>query len=687
MAVGELVEPAGRPASRPARPSPPATTAVGGDTRPTWGFPHVAALDGLRGAAVVAVLIFHAGHLTGGYLGVDLFFVLSGFLITSLLLSERTATGHTELKAFWIRRVRRLLPALLALMAGIALYAVVISHPVDLGTVRADGFAALFYVANWRTIIHGTNYWDLALAPSPLDHVWSLAIEEQFYLVWPFVFVLLTRRRKDAAKVVFLAASAGAAVSAALFVGFHAAGMSDTRVYEGTDTRAAALLLGAALAAYRFWQGHPTTTNEATPAGRAAAATWTTSEWLTELSGVAAVVVLGAMWFGLDGQSKWLYRGGLPFASVLAMWVVAVASRPGSPLVGWVFSFRPLRALGKISYGLYLWHWPIFKALDARNGDLPFLGDRYLHDPLLLVIKLVLSLGAALLSYEFIERPIRRGAIHKPFGTFAAFGGIYVAAVLIFVSTLGAVAAPGPANIDGQAKVKVAGGPVVVFAGDSVSLSLVGRVAADPVRFGINPINRALIGCSIAYAGVPHRNFNGSPGTTPPSCADAAVKDLQAAHPAAVFFLTGARPNDFAVIDGASVRACDPAFDERYQSLLEDLVHKLGATGAPVVLGTVPHSGANATNVEGAETRIDCMAKDVRAVAAAVPGTEVVDVNAFLCPDGKTCTETLDGGPVRSEGLHFDAGPGGDAVADWYVQHILSAAGLKPAPGTRVREH
>ena len=146
------------------------------------GFAHVPALDGLRGAAVAAVLAYHAGRLTGGYLGVDLFFVLSGYLITSLLLAEHARTGTIALSAFWGRRLRRLLPAFLFLLGGVALYARYVARPVDLGNIRADGLAALAYVANWHTIFRGSNYWDISLAPSPLQHVWSLAIEEQFYL-------------------------------------------------------------------------------------------------------------------------------------------------------------------------------------------------------------------------------------------------------------------------------------------------------------------------------------------------------------------------------------------------------------------------------------------------------------------------------------------------------------------------
>ena len=162
-----------------------------------WGLGHLPALDGLRGAAVAAVLLYHGGYLKGGYLGVDLFFVLSGFLITSLLLSEHRGTGRVNLLEFWRRRARRLLPALFLLLAGVALYATVWARPIDLGGIRSSGLGAVFYVANWQQILHGTNYWDISLSPSPLQHVWSLAIEEQFYLVWPLAVALVARRFRE----------------------------------------------------------------------------------------------------------------------------------------------------------------------------------------------------------------------------------------------------------------------------------------------------------------------------------------------------------------------------------------------------------------------------------------------------------------------------------------------------------
>ena len=164
---------------------------------------HLPPLDGLRGLAVLAVVLFHAGHLDGGYLGVDLFFTLSGFLITTLLLEERQDTGTIAFKWFWIRRARRLLPALFAMLAFVVVYAAVFADATELGRIRADAMGSVLYVANWRSIIAGQGYWDLFGAPSPLQHTWSLAIEEQFYLVWPLLLGGLLWWRHGSRRAVF----------------------------------------------------------------------------------------------------------------------------------------------------------------------------------------------------------------------------------------------------------------------------------------------------------------------------------------------------------------------------------------------------------------------------------------------------------------------------------------------------
>jgi len=206
----------------------------------------VPAIDGLRGIALLGVLAFHAnGALRGGYLGVDLFFVLSGFLITRILLAEQQATGRIDLRSFWVRRARRLFPALLALMPAIGLYAYFLTPPAGLAGIRADALSTLGYVANWSAIFSHRSYWELFRSPSPLEHTWSLAIEEQFYVVWPLVVFLVLRR--FGARALFAVAAGLAALSMVAMVALFDPERT-MRVYYGTDTRAATILAGAAFA-------------------------------------------------------------------------------------------------------------------------------------------------------------------------------------------------------------------------------------------------------------------------------------------------------------------------------------------------------------------------------------------------------------------------------------------------------
>ena len=259
--------------------------------------PHRRALDGVRGIAVVAVLLFHADKLAGGYLGVDLFFVLSGYLITSLLLAEARTTGRVKLLGFWARRARRLLPALFLVLVFVALYAAVIADPSELHRIRIDAFATLSYVANWRFVFGNFDYFALFASPSPLNHTWSLAIEDQFYLVWPLAFtgLLAWGRRRDGrsdadptvtARRTFWMSLVLAVGSAALALGLWSAYGNANRIYYGTDTRAASILLGAALGAFLAWKGPAKT-----PRARRA----------LEAGAVVGAGVLAVAWYRLSG--------------------------------------------------------------------------------------------------------------------------------------------------------------------------------------------------------------------------------------------------------------------------------------------------------------------------------------------------------------------------------------------------
>jgi peptidoglycan/LPS O-acetylase OafA/YrhL len=358
---------------------------------------YLPGLDGLRAISVVAVLLYHAGvrSLPGGFLGVEVFFVISGYLITLLLTREYTGSSTISLRAFWGRRARRLLPALYVLLAATSVVFVVF-YREELDELRKQVWAALAYVTNWYFIVSDQSYFAIIERPSPLQHLWSLAIEEQFYLVWPLLLLALLRLFKGRRSPVAAIATTGAVASTIwMAVLFHPA-VDPSRVYYGTDTRASSLLLGAALAL--VWRP--------SPAGSESAGRDDVSRVALDLCGMAAVVGLVVCFAQVHEYDPFLYRGGFALVSLLSAVAIAAAVHPRTVLARFVLSQRVLTWIGVRSYALYLWHWPIF-VLTRPEIDLP-----WTFYPTL-ILRLVLTFVAADLSYRYVEVPIRNGAFTR----------------------------------------------------------------------------------------------------------------------------------------------------------------------------------------------------------------------------------------------------------------------------------
>lgn len=344
-------------------------------------------LDGVRALAVAAVVAYHLGvpGVGGGLLGVGVFFTLSGYLITSLLIGEHARHGRIRLGQFWIRRARRLLPAVVVVLA-VVLLATALVNRSDLGRMLGSAGAALFYVANWHTIAAGDSYFARFQAPDPLGHLWSLAIEEQFYLLWPvllLVLPVLARGRKVwVVRITMLLALASFVLLAVL----AQPGMDNTRAYEGTDTRAGGLLLGAAAAMVWPLGSRPSAGDRLTVRG------WD----VAGLLGLGAIAALITM---TDQYSMSLYRGGLLALTVATIAVVVAVGQPGS-ILGRLLGIAPLRWIGERSYGIYLWHLPVMIFVGPRLGDL---SPRWRGVVLVAMILLISAL-----SWILVEDPIRK---------------------------------------------------------------------------------------------------------------------------------------------------------------------------------------------------------------------------------------------------------------------------------------
>jgi peptidoglycan/LPS O-acetylase OafA/YrhL len=356
--------------------------------KPVANAPHIRyrpGLDGLRAIAVAAVFLYHSriDWLPGGFLGVDLFFVLSGYLITSLLLVEWEARNRIDLRRFWLRRARRLLPALVVVVLAALVLSAIFARQ-DLAHTRSDAVSSLLYYTNWHLIVANHSYFNLMGNPSLLNHLWSLAIEEQFYLFWPLLLVpglvLLGRRRMPMIVI------AGIAASASLMWILYKPGSDPSRVYYGTDTRAFLLLMGILLAL--VWPAIERL-RRAVP--------------LLELFGVAALVGSVLLFLRMQDFNPTLYRGGDLAAAFCFVVLVGAVAHPQTGLSE-ALGVAPLRWVGERSYGIYLWHWPIIvlvAGVNARPGVLTVIGEA------------ALVLVAAGLSYRFVEQPIRTGSLQR----------------------------------------------------------------------------------------------------------------------------------------------------------------------------------------------------------------------------------------------------------------------------------
>lgn len=366
----------------------------GGRSKGEMGY--LPGLDGLRAVAVVGVLLYHAGWslLPGGFLGVDVFFVISGFLITTLILEEYNRTGRVNFRRFYLGRARRLLPAVLVMLLIVGAVVAIWAHDAA-RQFGLDAVASIFYVNNWWYIFSDQSYFEFTGRPALLKHLWSLAVEEQFYLIWPAVAFFVVRRSGLAA-LRWLALGLAAASTIWMAVLSSMNGYPEladpSRAYFGTDAHAMGLLVGAALAT--AWRP-----------GRLPTSLPANSRRLLMGIGISALVIVLASFVFVGEFTPWLYRGGFLAIALVVAILIAMATHPALPLGSWLGN-APMRWIGQRSYGLYLWHWPVMML--TRPGI-----DTSLDGPANLVLQLGLTFALAEASYRFVEMPIRRGILGR----------------------------------------------------------------------------------------------------------------------------------------------------------------------------------------------------------------------------------------------------------------------------------
>ncbi|GAB7143448.1 acyltransferase family protein [Mycobacterium riyadhense] len=633
----------------------------------------IPALDGLRAIAVALVLVGHGGipGVSGGFIGVDIFFVLSGFLITSLLLDELGRTGRIDLTGFWIRRARRLLPALVLMVLTVAAARELLPYQALTG-LRSDAIAAFLWIANWRFVAQQTDYFTQGAPPSPLQHTWSLGVEEQYYLVWPLLLIAVTlllaaRAKRYFAKTTvghvrfatFVIATLGAIASAAAAIVFTSDTTRD-RIYFGTDTRAQALLVGAAASALlvRDWPS----LNRGWCLIR--------TRWgrrIARLLPIVGLAGLAAITHYATGSAGEFRHGLLIVVATAAVLVVAPVALEQRGLVARILAWRPLVWLGTISYGVYLWHWPIFLALNGERTGWTGLG--------LFGARCALTVAVAFASWWLIEQPIRRWRPERvPLLPLAAATVATAAAATMLVVPVGtgpglrevglppgvsAVAAvsPSPPGQPGPAP-----GPrdpnqpftVSVF-GDSIGWTLMHYLPPTP---GFRFIDHTVIGCSLVR-GTPY-SYIGQTLEQRAEC-DAWpgrwTTQIGQDRPDVALLIIGRWETVDRVNEGQWTHIGDPTFDAYLNFELHRALNIVGSTGVRVMVATVPYSrGGEKPDgrlyPEDQPDRVNQWNTMLRNAVGQHPNVGIIDLNKKLCPDG-VYTAKVDGIKVRSDGVHL----------------------------------
>ena len=633
-------------------------------------FPYRPALDGVRCVAVIAVLVYHLDPrwLPGGFLGVDVFFALSGYLITTLLILERERHGRISVTSFWSRRARRLLPAALVVIAAVSVW-LHSQQEFIRAARRGDLLATLADVANWRLIASGQSYFETFATASPLRHFWSLAIEEQFYLVWPIACVLLLRSNRLRT---LTTACIGGIFLSAVWCGVVFDASNPSRAYYGTDTRVHQLLIGALLAAglaHRRRIGRPIHVSDRVVVG--------------------GVILLVAAMFTVHDQWSGYYRGGSVAVALVTVSIIAGIEAAPCGLVARLVGNPSAAAVGRVSYGLYLWHWPIYVWMSLGTWGLAAGWQ-------ISIARLAVTAAVTVASYRYIERPIRDPrtrvlqSLKRPVPVVAgSFSAIGLVVVLTLTMTWGAQLPPwaGGAQLDRFAGRVSPTSLRVVIVGDSVASSFAPALADVANNIDWELFNASEPGCPIT--GLTQVDADDA---ILPQAADCAsiVPDLHRQvvefAPDVVLWHDLQSTMALKTADGRTVAAGSDEWARRTLEAWQRELDEYWRAGSEVVVILPPlRSQDTPTGGCGPSQRCqDIQAQDQRIRTLTLELLERnagrvhrLELDARLCPNGYPCPVEIDGIEVRLKGwdqTHFTK-VGARWIAPTLIKAVEAAAG------------
>jgi peptidoglycan/LPS O-acetylase OafA/YrhL len=605
---------------------------------------HNSAIDGLRTFAVLSVMVFHFGlPVYGGFIGVDAFFVLSGFLITLLLLRASSSSQGISLAVFWVRRIRRLIPAMLFMVAGVVIYATFEGSLPGKISLVSDVNSTLAYVANWH-FISSSSYFANDDTVSPLLHMWSLAVEEQFYIIWPICIYLIAKFFNKRMAIIVFVLSITIAIGSSVWMAHLWDPASPERAYMGTDSRAFQLAIGSGLAAL-------ITLKPNLIGSRLSRAT----------IGVVSLGALGVLALTLgtkSGPTNFYVSGGaflVGIVSATSIWSLW----SGQSLLSSIMTFKPLVYLGKLSYSMYLWHWPIEVYLHPR---LPRFDNNNLISQTLILTLLTIAMAA--ISYHLVEMPMRtRGPLVKPKNWKILFGTPIVLLIMAITSTYFLSKPPATNPVNGNYK-------VIMLVGDSVPLRLSAEFDKYARSKGWNVINAAKGFCPATTRAM--TDPDGAEFGNTGSCVaheKTQLEVMEKYRPSAVIWMSRYELADAPTSAGVSLSPSSQEFWKFSSDSLSETVVTLTSQNADVVFVPIEPSGVG---ILDRCTPSDCNWFLERLISGEGVGyqekwnqllldesmvnskTHYFSISEFVCRDSNVpCDDSVGGNPARPDGTHY----------------------------------